>query len=56
MLDDGAVFVEVPRVEDMQTLAGELRAAGVAARPSIVRGAAGRRMRSMSPRCGSGWP
>ena len=41
MLDDGAVFVEVPRVEDMQTLAGELRAAGVAARPSIVRGAAG---------------
>ena len=56
MLDDGTVFVEVPRVEDMQTLAGELRAAGVAARPSIVRGAAGRRMRAMSPRCGSGWP
>ena len=41
MLDDGAVFVEVPRVEDVATLASELRAAGVAARPSIVRQAAG---------------
>jgi putative transcriptional regulator len=37
MLDDGAVFVELPRVEDVQTLADELRSAGVVARPSIVR-------------------
>ena len=29
MLDDGAVFVELPRVEDVRSLAGELRAAGV---------------------------
>jgi putative transcriptional regulator len=37
MLDDGFVFVEVPRVEDVQTLARELRAAGVVARPPVVR-------------------
>jgi putative transcriptional regulator len=41
MLDDGAVFVELPLVEDVQQLAGELRAAGVVARPSIVRPATG---------------
>ena len=41
MLDDGAVFVEVPLVEDARALAEELRAAGVAARPSLVRPAAG---------------
>jgi putative transcriptional regulator len=41
MLDDGAVFVELPQVEDVQTLTGELRAAGVVARPSIVRPATG---------------
>jgi hypothetical protein len=54
MLDDGAVFVELPRVEDVQTLAGELRAAEVVARPSIVR-SAGEPMRSMSPHRGNGW-
>ena len=43
MLDDGAVFVEVPRVENVRTLAGELRAAGVVARPSIVQPTGGRR-------------
>jgi len=37
MLVDGAVFVEVPRVEDVATLTDELRAAGVVARPSVVR-------------------
>jgi DNA-binding transcriptional regulator YiaG len=41
MLDDGTVFVEVPLVEDAQALAAELRAAGVAARPSLVRPAPG---------------
>lgn len=41
MVDDGAVFVEVPRVEDVQTLVSELRAAGVAARPSIAQPSAG---------------
>ncbi len=43
MLDDGAAFVELPRVEDVPTLAGELRAAGVAVRPSIVRPVGGGR-------------
>lgn len=43
MLDDGTVFVELPLVEDVQALAGELRAAGVVARPSIVRPAVGGR-------------
>lgn len=43
MLDEGLVFVEVPKVEDVQALAAELRAAGVVARPSIVRLAAGGR-------------
>jgi DNA-binding transcriptional regulator YiaG len=41
VLDDGAVFVEVPRVEDVPTLVHELRAAGVVARPSLVRSSDG---------------
>lgn len=36
MLDDGFVFVDVPKVEDVQALTRELRAAGVVARPSIA--------------------
>jgi len=43
MLDDGSVFVELPRVENVETLAAELRAAGVVTRPSIVRPARGGR-------------
>ena len=40
LLDEGFVFVDVPKVEDVTTLVRELRAAGVVARPSIVRSAA----------------
>jgi len=43
MLDDGAVFVELPRVEDVPTLTHELLAVGVSARPSIVRPSEGGR-------------
>jgi DNA-binding XRE family transcriptional regulator len=43
MLDDGTVFVEVPRVEDVATLTGELRLAGVVARPSILQAVGGGR-------------
>ena len=43
MLDEGLVFVELPKVEDLQALAAELRAAGVVARPSIMREASGGR-------------
>ena len=43
MQADGVVFVVVPRVEKIDALVEELRAAGVMARPSIMRRAGSRR-------------